>query len=293
MMRTRGCSAGEPSVAARASASASSAVRNVPATPRTPSVPNSLRANARRGLALGELRPLAGLLQAGLLALLGARVAGEEAAPLELAAQVGVGDDQGARDAVAQRAGLRGDAAAVHPGDDVHAVVVAHGLQRLADVALQRGAREEVVHRLAVDRVGAVARLEDHAGDRRLALAGGGVAGGCAEVDGGLGDRLVAGLLGALAGSAVFVLAPLGALATERVLALADDVDLEVGAGDLGAHARGGRLVLVLLDVGLGHGGGGFFSGGRLISLNGGRFRGLSLFSGRRLFGLLGGRRLL
>src|SRR3954471_14427570 len=281
-MRTRGWAAGEPSVAARASASASSALRNVPATPRTPSVPNSLRANVRSGLALGELRPLAGLLQAGLLALLGPRVAGEEAAPLELAAQVGIGDDQGARDAVAQRAGLRGHAAAVHAGDDVHAVVVADGLQRLADVALQRGAREEVVHRLSVDRVGAVARLEDHAGDRRLALAGGGVAGGCAEVDGGLGDRLLAGLLGGLAGCGVLLLAPLRALAAERVLALADDVDLEVGAGDLGAHARGGLLVLVLLDVGRGLGRG-CFSGGRLVSLRGGRFG--SLFGGRRLLG--------
>src|SRR5947209_16908878 len=36
--------------------------------------------------ALGELRPLAGLLEPGLLALLDPRVAGQEAAPLELAA---------------------------------------------------------------------------------------------------------------------------------------------------------------------------------------------------------------
>ena len=103
---------------ARPSASASCAVMSTPARPRTPSVPKSLRPitpslrRARR-LALGELRPLARLLQAGLLALLGARVARQEAAPLELAAQVRVGLEQRARDAVAQRAGLRRDAAAV------------------------------------------------------------------------------------------------------------------------------------------------------------------------------------
>src|SRR5437773_7979543 len=176
-----------PAVAARASARASSAVRNSPATPRTPSVPNSRRAK----LTLRELRPLAGLLEPRLLALLRSRVAREEAAALELAAQVGVGLEQRARDAVAQRARLGRDPAAVHPGDDVHAVLVADRLQRLADGALQRGAREEDVQRLAVDRVGAVARLEGHARDGRLALAGRAVARGRSEVDRGLRDGLV------------------------------------------------------------------------------------------------------
>ena len=41
----------------------------------------------RASLPLGELRPLAGLLQPGLLALLHARVAREKATPLELSAQ--------------------------------------------------------------------------------------------------------------------------------------------------------------------------------------------------------------
>src|SRR5207245_9662951 len=50
-------------------------------------------------LALGELRPLARLLQACLLALLGARIARQEAPALELAAQVGIGLEQRARDA--------------------------------------------------------------------------------------------------------------------------------------------------------------------------------------------------
>src|SRR5947208_10235391 len=104
-----------------------------------PSVPKSLRLN---DLALAELRPLAGLLQAGLLALLDARVARQEAAALELATQVRVGVDEGAGDPVAQRAGLGADAAAVHAGHDVHALVVADGLERLADLALERVAGE-------------------------------------------------------------------------------------------------------------------------------------------------------
>ncbi len=41
---------GAVAVAARPSASASSAVRNSPATPRTPSVPNSLRSGGRAGV---------------------------------------------------------------------------------------------------------------------------------------------------------------------------------------------------------------------------------------------------
>src|SRR4051794_35960267 len=119
---TCGVSAGEVDAAARPSASARSAVRNSPATPRTPSVPNSLRRGgdvtacvstardrgpaACRLSALRELRPLAGLLETRLLALLLASVASQEAAPLELGAQVRVGLDESARDAVAQRVGL-------------------------------------------------------------------------------------------------------------------------------------------------------------------------------------------
>jgi hypothetical protein len=48
MTSTRGCSPPISAVTARPSASARSAVRTSPATPRTPSVPNSLRAKLRR-----------------------------------------------------------------------------------------------------------------------------------------------------------------------------------------------------------------------------------------------------
>src|SRR3954452_2190583 len=126
MSRTRtgvpSARAGRPAVAARPNARARSAVSLEPTSPRTPSVPKSLRAKAR--LALGELRPLAGLLQACLLALLGARVARQVAAALQLATQVRVGLQQSAGDAVAQRAVLSGHAAAGHRRDDVHAVLV-------------------------------------------------------------------------------------------------------------------------------------------------------------------------
>src|SRR5436305_5959613 len=129
--------ASQRSTAARASFSASSAVRKSPARPRTPSVPKSWRAIERRS-ALGELRPLARLLQAGLLALLHSRVAREEAAALELAAQVGVGLEQGTRDAVPQGPGLSRDAATVHSCHDVHPRLVTHRLQGLADHPLER-----------------------------------------------------------------------------------------------------------------------------------------------------------
>src|SRR5215213_6016741 len=118
MTSTRRASAPACSVAARPSFTARSTVSSSPATPRTPSVPNSLRATQL--LALRELRALAGLLQAGLLALLHARVAREEAALLELGAKVRIGLQQHTGDPVAQRAGLRADAAAVHAGHDVH-----------------------------------------------------------------------------------------------------------------------------------------------------------------------------
>src|SRR3954451_12973265 len=211
------------STTARPRASASSAVSSSPATPRTPSVPNRRRGMAGT-LTLGELRPLAGLLQAGLLALLHPGVAGEEAAALELAAEVRVGLEQGPGDAVAQGAGLGGLAAAVDAGDDVHPGLVAHGLERLADRPLQRGPREVVVERAvaplalgAGQREVAVAGLEVDAGHGALALAHDvaprGVARAGGEVDRGLGDPLLLlGLLGVRGDGLVVLIALLGVL---------------------------------------------------------------------------------
>src|SRR5215213_2061957 len=248
MTSTRGRSEPLPTalarvVAARPSASVSSAVRNSPATPRTPSVPNSRRATEGK-LALRELRPLAGLLEAGLLALLRACVTREEAAALELATQVRIGLEQGARDAMAQRAGLRRDAAAVELRDHVHARLVSDRLKRLADVALERGAREKVVERLAVDDVLAGARLERHARDGRLALAGGGVARTRGKRDRCVGDRLHVGLVLAIDGGDGLAVLVVGRRLAE-CLALEHDVRHEAGTGDLRLDAR--RLLDQLL----------------------------------------------
>src|SRR6185503_3130767 len=122
--------------------------------------------------ALGELRPLTGLLEPGLLALLLARIASEVAAALHLGAEGRVGLHEGARDAVPQGVRLRGHTAAVDASHHVHARVVARRLERLARRALEAHAREVLVEVAAVDRVGALTRLEDHAGDRALALPG-------------------------------------------------------------------------------------------------------------------------
>src|SRR6185503_16172762 len=106
---TCGSGTSHTAAAARPSENASSAVRKSPANPRTPSVPNSRLvpgATAMAGLTLRELRPLARLLQACLLALLDARVARQQLAALELGAQCGIRFDQGLRDPVAQRIGL-------------------------------------------------------------------------------------------------------------------------------------------------------------------------------------------
>src|SRR6185503_15368281 len=110
--------------------------------------------------------------EARLLALLGARIARQEATALEVRAQLGVDLDQGAGDSVPQCIRLRGNAAAVDLGHDVHRLLVAGGLERLACAVLERRAREVGLERAAVDRVLALAGAEDHARDRRLALAG-------------------------------------------------------------------------------------------------------------------------
>ncbi len=153
------------------SATASSAVSASPATPRTPSVPKSRLATGAI-LALGELRPLAGLLEAGLAALLLTRVTREHAPALELAAEFGIDLDQGASGRVANRVGLTGDAAAVDADLHVDLAVIAGGDERLAGDRAVKVAREVVLDLLAVDEERALALSDDDAGDRGLPLAG-------------------------------------------------------------------------------------------------------------------------
>src|SRR3954470_10690083 len=102
--RTCGLRVPQTVTAARPSAKASSAVRNSPATPRTPSVPKSFK--ARRGSALRELRTLSCFFEPRLAALLDAGVTSQQLPPLELAPQGGVGLDQGLRDSVPDRVRL-------------------------------------------------------------------------------------------------------------------------------------------------------------------------------------------
>src|SRR5205085_8437899 len=73
--------------------------------------------------ALGELEPRTGTLLPVFLALLHARIARKEAGLLEPLAQLGVVDLQGARNAVADRAGLPAGTAAVDGDHDVELVV--------------------------------------------------------------------------------------------------------------------------------------------------------------------------
>src|SRR3954471_12557119 len=126
----------------------------------------------RRVLALRELRRLARLVQAGLLALDLARVAREEALALERDAQLRVRLDQRAGDPVAHGDSLSRQPAAV----DAHAEVVlpldAGDLERRDGDRLPDRAREVLLERAAVDPGGAAAGPEDDARDRGLALAG-------------------------------------------------------------------------------------------------------------------------
>src|SRR5829696_2541707 len=252
--------------------------------------------HARRTLALRELRLLAGLLQPGLAALLDPRVAGQHAPALELGAKRGIDVDEGLGDSVADSGRLTGDAASVDADADVDVALVAALDERLLGDRLQVGPREVLLERPLVDLDAAVAGTQDHAGDRRLSLPGGEVAGVAREPRGlrrqrraliVLADQLAlaAGallLLGLLAGALLGVHRPVG-LERDRI---------ELGTGD--------DLFLLLLALGpgglcRGHLLGGCCSlpGGTVV-LRGGVL-GERLLSGRLLLGLrlLGGRLLL
>src|SRR4029079_43577 len=122
-------------------------------------------------LALGELRRLARLVQAGLLALDDAGVTREEALTLERDAHLRIRLDERARDAMPDGAGLTRRATPC----DANAKVV--GRRRLGDLKRREnhlameGAREVLVEGAAVDPRLTVAGSQDHASDRRLTLA--------------------------------------------------------------------------------------------------------------------------
>lgn len=105
----------------------------------------------RRCLALGELEALASALLSVLLALLGARVAGQKASLLELLAQFAVELTERPGDPVTHRASLSGTSTArdidqhVEPGERIGQ------LERLPDDHPQRLILEIVVDRSSID----------------------------------------------------------------------------------------------------------------------------------------------
>src|SRR5690606_24326350 len=121
--------------------------------------------------ALGELRGAAGLVQADLLALDLAGVAGHEAGLAQVGLQRLVVLDQRAGDAQADRTGLAGGAAAGGGDDDVELVDRLGQLERLAHDHARGLAAEELVQRTAVDGDVATALAQEHAGGGGLATA--------------------------------------------------------------------------------------------------------------------------
>src|SRR5205814_4538276 len=133
---------------------------------------------------LAELEAAPRALLSVLLALLDARVPGEEPRLLEALAQLQVELAQRARDTVAQRARLGNGPA---PGEGGHHVELLGRLrdrEGLLGQHLQRLVPAEVVvERRVVEADLAGAGAQPYAGDRRLALAGGVVLDRCAQTD--------------------------------------------------------------------------------------------------------------
>src|SRR5512143_2167096 len=131
-----------------------------------------LRRSEATTSALRELFALARLVQTHLLALDLARVARDEPRLRQRRLQRRVVVDERARDAVADRTGLAGLAAALDVDHDVEGRLVVRQLERLADHHAARVARKELVGGLLVDDDVAAALLQEDARDGALAAAG-------------------------------------------------------------------------------------------------------------------------
>src|SRR5688572_8544851 len=123
------------------------------------------------GLALGELGRATRLVQADLLALDFAGIAGHETGLAQLALQRVVVLDQAAGDAEADGAGLAGDATTLDGDRDVELVGHLGQLERLAHDHARGLAAEEFVEQTAVDGDLAAAAAQEHAGGGGLATA--------------------------------------------------------------------------------------------------------------------------
>src|SRR5690625_3914308 len=124
------------------------------------------------GLALGELGRAAGAVQAHLLALDLARIAGDEPGLAQFGLQRLVVIHQRAGDAQADGTGLAGGAAADRGHGDVELVGVLGQFQRLAHDHARGLAAEELVQRTPVDVDVAAALAQEYAGDGGFATAG-------------------------------------------------------------------------------------------------------------------------
>src|SRR5436190_10351955 len=137
------------------------------------------RPRYRSCLTLGVLRRLSSSLQAVLLALLHPWITGEEAGLAQRqAVALGVELEQGAGDAVPDRAGLAGDAAALDLDHHVEAALRSGHPERQADVGLVDRVPEMLLEGAAIDHDLALTRQQPDAGDGRLAAAGAGIEGG-------------------------------------------------------------------------------------------------------------------
>src|SRR5260221_8637534 len=126
----------------------------------------------RAKLALGELRSLASLVEAGLLALHDPRIPRQEAFALEDRSQLGIGLDERAGDAVANCAGLPAGPAAVDADAEVVGALQAGCTQRREYLGTMTQPWEVVVEGASVEPGRAVAGAQDHACHGRLPLPG-------------------------------------------------------------------------------------------------------------------------
>src|SRR5438105_1875834 len=129
---------------------------------------SSLRSERAFGLALRELRRLSGALEAGLLPLLGARVAREKTGLAERRKVFPVHLKERARDAVRDRADLAADATAFDLHHRVEATRRAGDRERQEGLIGRTVASEVVIQRLSVHDDRTLAGYEADASDGRL-----------------------------------------------------------------------------------------------------------------------------
>ena len=123
-------------------------------------------------LAFGELEPLASALLTVLLALVLARITGEEASLLELGPKFPIKLNQGAGDTETDRIGLTGDTATVGENQNIELVGHLGDEKGLTDRNAPCFRGEVVIEGTTVDGNIALAGAEEYAGDGRFPATG-------------------------------------------------------------------------------------------------------------------------